>query len=221
MALWFCQTDSRTGKLKRRSLSTKPSFTVAAGGIGDSLAGEYWIEGTNDNNLKRTSGSVKPPYHIPSMVEIAAVPKNGYQVVSAFSGCGVSCLGYRMAGFDVKWANEMEPNAIECYRANFPDSVLDARDIRAVEPAEILEALRMKPGDLDLLDGSPPCQSFSTAGKREKHWGRVVAHGDGTTQRSDDLFFEYARVLRGLRPKTFVAENVSGLVKGVAKGYFK
>ena len=163
----------------------------------------------------------KPPYRIPLMAEIRAVPLNGYNVVSTFSGCGGSCLGYRMAGFNVLWASEFEPNAAENYRLNFPDSFLDTRDIRAVRPEEVLDAIGKKPGEIDLLDGSPPCQSFSTAGKRSKHWGKVVAHGDGTTQRSDDLFLEYARILRGLQPRTFVAENVSGLVKGVAKGYFK
>src|SRR5262249_35052188 len=73
--------------------------------------------------------------------------------------------------------------------------------------------------ELDLLDGSPPCASFSTAGKREKGWGQVKPYSD-TRQRTDDLFFEYARLLRGLRPRVFVAENVSGLVRGTAKGYF-
>ena len=74
---------------------------------------------------------------------------------------------------------------------------------------------------LDVLDGSPPCQAFSTAGPRDRTWGREVAHADGTTQRSDDLFFEYARILGETMPSAFVAENVSGLVKGVARGYFK
>lgn len=74
-------------------------------------------------------------------------------------------------------------------------------------------------GELDLLEGSPPCAAFSTAGKRSATWGRTKAYSE-TAQRSDDLFFEYARLLAGLRPRAFVAENVSGLVKGVAKGYF-
>src|SRR5262249_48769124 len=74
-------------------------------------------------------------------------------------------------------------------------------------------------GEIDVLEGSPPCASFSTAGKRDKGWGRVRPYSD-TRQRTDDLFFEFARLVAGLRPKVFVAENVSGLVKGVAKGYF-
>jgi DNA (cytosine-5)-methyltransferase 1 len=161
----------------------------------------------------------KPPYRIPPMSGLKIT--NQYKVASTFSGAGGSCTGYRMAGMSVAWANEMEPNAAENYKLNNPASVLDTRDIRIVKPGEILSALKLGLGELDLLDGSPPCQSFSTAGKREKNWGKRTAHGDGTMQRCDDLFFEYTRVLKGIQPKVFVAENVSGLVKGVAKGYFK
>lgn len=162
----------------------------------------------------------KPPYRVPSMTEIESLPWNGYNVVSTFSGCGGSCLGYRMAGFKVRWASEFIPAAQEVYKLNHPDSVLDTRDIRQVQPQDILDATGLSVGEIDILDGSPPCASFSTAGKREAGWGKVKAYSD-TKQRTDDLFFEYARILKGLQPKVFVAENVSGLVKGTAKGYFK
>jgi DNA (cytosine-5)-methyltransferase 1 len=161
----------------------------------------------------------KPPYRIPAMAEIAATPHNGYRVASTFSGCGGSSLGYRWAGFKVVWANEFIPAAQAVYRANFPDTPLDTRDIRTVTGAEILGASGLRAGELDLLDGSPPCASFSMAGARSRHWGAAKKYSD-TTQRTDDLFFEFARLLRELQPRTFVAENVSGLVKGVAKGYF-
>lgn len=162
----------------------------------------------------------KPPYRVPSIAEIAKIPWNGFKVVSTFSGCGGSCLGYRMAGFRVLWANEFIPAAQDTYRVNFPDSILNERDIRLVLPEEILEAIGMKPGDLDLLDGSPPCQAFSTAGKREKGWGQARIYENGARQCNETLFGEYIRILKGLMPRVFVAENVSGLVKGVAKGYF-
>ena len=161
----------------------------------------------------------KPPYRVPGIAEIAAVPWNGRTAISTFSGCGGSCLGYRMAGFKVAWASEFIPAAAEVYRANHPETILDTRDIRKVKPAEILAAIGLKAGELDLMDGSPPCASFSTAGKREKHWGKAKRYSD-TVQRTDDLFFEFVRLLEGLRPRVFIAENVSGLVKGVAKGYF-
>lgn len=161
----------------------------------------------------------KPPYSVPSMAEIAAVPWNAFTVASTFASCGGSCVGYRMAGFRVLWANEFIPAARETYKANHPETILDPRDIRRVKPADILDATGLKAGELDLLDGSPPCASFSTAGRREDGWGKVKEYSD-TRQRTDDLFFEYARLVKGVRPRVFVAENVSGLVKGKAKGYF-
>lgn len=162
---------------------------------------------------------MKPPYRVPSMDEIKAIPWNGYKAVSTFSGCGGSCLGYRMAGYKVLWANEFIPAAQDTYHANHPDTILDTRDIRDVKPEDILQATGLQKGEIDLFDGSPPCASFSTAGKREAGWGKIKQYSD-TKQRTDDLFFEYVRLLNGLQPKVFVAENVSGLVKGTAKGYF-
>lgn len=163
----------------------------------------------------------KPAYRVPSMTEIRALPRNGRVVASTFSGCGGSCLGYRMAGFKVVWANEFVPAAQESYKANAdPDCTLDQRDIKLVQPEEILAATGLAVGELDLFDGSPPCQAFSTAGKRAKGWGKDKHYEHGARQKNETLFDEYIRLLRGLRPKVFVAENVSGLVKGVAKGYF-
>ena len=158
-------------------------------------------------------------YKVPSMKEINELPWNGCNVVSTFSGGGGSCLGYRMAGYHVIYANEFIEEAQKTYRANNPNCYLDTRDIRTVTAESILEKIGMKPGEIDLFDGSPPCSAFSTAGSREKGWGHAKAYS-GTTQRVDDLFFEYARILKGLQPKVFIAENVSGLIKGKAKGYF-
>ena len=155
------------------------------------------------------------------MSEIKEIPWNGLKVASTFSGCGGSCTGYRMAGYKVVWANEFVPSAQASYKANCAsDSILDCRDIKLVQPSEILAATNLQIGELDILDGSPPCQAFSTAGKREKGWGQDKQYEHGATQKNEMLFDEYIRLLRGLQPRVFVAENVSGLVKGTAKGYF-
>ncbi|MEY2910756.1 MAG: hypothetical protein RLZZ184_65 [Cyanobacteriota bacterium] len=161
----------------------------------------------------------KPAYKVPSMEDIKNIPWNGFNVVSTFSGTGGSCLGYRMAGYRVLWANEFIPAAQQCYRANHTNSILDTRDIRLVQPEDILKATGLRIGEIDIFDGSPPCAAFSTAGKREAGWAKVKKYSD-TKQRVDDLFFEYARLIKGTQPKVFVAENVSGLIKGTAKGYF-
>lgn len=120
----------------------------------------------------------KPPYRVPSMQEISALPWNGFNVISTFSGTGGSCLGYRMAGFRVLWANEFIPAAQESYKANHPNSILDTRDIRLIQPGEILKTTGLKVGELDLFDGSPPCAAFSKAGKRDKGWGVVKKYSD-------------------------------------------
>jgi DNA (cytosine-5)-methyltransferase 1 len=165
--------------------------------------------------------TAKPPYRVPSMAEIAALPWNGYRVASSFAGAGGSCTGYRMARYRVVWASEFVPEAAETYRANCaPGCVVDTRDIRDVTPEDVLAQLGMAAGELDIWDGSPPCASFSMAGNREADWGKVKDYS-GTRQRTDDLFFEYARLAKGVQPRVLIAENVAGLVRGTAKGKFK
>ena len=163
----------------------------------------------------------KPPYRVPLMAEISAIPWNGFKVVSTFAGAGGSSTGYRMAGFKIALANEFVPIAQDSYRANMgAETILDPRSIQEVTAPSILDAAGFKEGDLDIFDGSPPCQAFSTAGKRAKGWGTNRTYEHGAKQKNEDLFSEYVRVLAGLKPRVFVAENVSGLVKGVAKGFF-
>ncbi len=163
----------------------------------------------------------KPVYRVPTMAEIRALPPNGLKVISTFSGGGGSSCGYAMAGFKVLWASEFIDSARETYAANFPNTILDGRDIRVVTAEDIMLATGLKPGELDVLDASPPCSGFSTAGKREKGWGKdEKKYSDKKQGAVETLFFEFARLLKGLQPRAFVAENVSGLVKGVGKGYF-
>lgn len=146
------------------------------------------------------------------MAEIRNIKPNGLTVASLFAGAGGSSTGYRMAGCKVVWVNEFVDHARDTYRANWPDVEINPNDIRTLSGSEI--------PPVDILDGSPPCASFSMAGRREKGWGKVKAYS-GTEQRTDDLFFEFARVVSVVRPKVFVAENVAGLVRGNAKIYFR
>lgn len=155
------------------------------------------------------------------MAEVAKVKgTNNLKVVSTFSGCGGACLGLEMAGYEILWANEFIEAARDTYAANHDGVILTGADIRTISGADILKDINMNRGEIDLFEGSPPCASFSTAGLMEKGWGRVKTYSD-SIQRSDDLFFEYSRLVDELYPKVFIAENVSGLVKGKAFGYFK
>lgn len=164
--------------------------------------------------------TTKPPYRVPTLAEVNAAPRNGLTVISTFSGAGGSCLGFKTAGYSVLAASEFVPAARDTYRANFPGVGIEERDVREVAPADLLRIAGLAPGQVDVLEGSPPCAAFSTAGKRSKTWGQARKYSD-TTQRTDDLFGEFVRLLRGIEPRAFVAENVTGLVKGVAKGTFK
>lgn len=165
----------------------------------------------------------KPPYKVPTMKAIRRIQPGPWVVASTFAGGGGSSLGYRMAGYRVAFANEVVPEARDCYQANaMPYTVVDGTDIRELNPDTLLDAVEQLTGsrDLDVLDGSPPCMSFSTAGKRHKGWGKVGAHTDGTFQRSDDLFYVYCDLVAAVRPRVFIAENVPGMARGVSVGYF-
>lgn len=184
----------------------------------------------NPNNNKaiiavynRMINNRKPRFLPYTMSEVEAMYNNflkHYTVISTFSGAGGSCLGLKMAGFNVLWASEFIEQARNTYRANHPNTYLDGRDIREVKGKEILNKFGLVKGEIDVLEGSPPCASFSTAGNQAKDWGKVKKYSN-KKQRTDDLFFEFTRLLEELKPKTFIAENVSGLAKGCAKGYFK
>lgn len=126
-------------------------------------------------------------------------------VISTFAGCGGSSLGYQMAGFHELLAVEFDSNAVACLKANFPGLKIYPGDIRNLKVEQCLEMAGIKSGELDVLDGSPPCQGFSTAGRRKFMDPR------------NSLFMEFVRLLNGLHPKFFVMENVTGLIKGAMK----
>src|SRR5207244_1177216 len=106
------------------------------------------------------------------------------------------------------------PAAAATYRAN-SDAHVDARDVRKIQPSEILDQLGLFRRELDLFEGSPPCSSHSAAGIGERGWGVEKAYSD-TVQRTDDLFDEWIRLVRGLLPRAIVAENVPGMLTGAS-----
>jgi DNA (cytosine-5)-methyltransferase 1 len=126
-------------------------------------------------------------------------------VISTFAGCGGSSLGYKLAGFRELLAVEWDDNAVETFRLNFPGVPVYHGDIGKLTGTECMRLAGIGPGELDVFDGSPPCQGFSTAGKRKFDDPR------------NSLFREYARLLKELQPRVFVMENVTGMVKGVMK----
>lgn len=129
-------------------------------------------------------------------------------VISTFAGCGGSSLGYKMAGFRELLAVDHNKWPVATFRKNFPEVTMLHADIAEVSVQGILDACGIEPGELDVLDGSPPCQGFSMAGNRNVNDSR------------NSLFREYVRLIDGLQPKVFVMENVPGMVQGKMQGRF-
>jgi DNA (cytosine-5)-methyltransferase 1 len=150
---------------------------------------------------------------------IKASQQKLFNVVSLFAGCGGSSTGYRLGGGDVLAINEFIPSAYECYEKNYPETFIFKNDVRELTGKMILDQIGFKVGELDILDGSPPCASFSMAGKREKNWGKIkrYSRADNIFQSTDDLFNEYIRLIDEIKPKVFIAENVKGIIQGTAK----
>lgn len=115
-------------------------------------------------------------------------------VISLFSGCGGLDLGFERAGFDIPVANEFDYTIWETFKINHPKTHLIENDIRKVNEADF-------PADVDGIIGGPPCQSWSEAGSLR-----------GIDDERGKLFFDYIRILRKVKPKFFLAENVSGML---------
>lgn len=139
-------------------------------------------------------------HHIPQVMK-----KKQFTAIDLFCGAGGLTLGLKNAGFRVIAGVEINPIAAETYRTNHPNISLYERDIRKLTADELLCQLDLKPGDLDLLAGCPPCQGFSTQRTRNK----TVAIVD----ERNDLIFEFLRVVEITLPKTIMLENVPGLAK--------
>jgi DNA (cytosine-5)-methyltransferase 1 len=147
----------------------------------------------------------------------AVFTKDKGKVFSCFACGGGSTMGYKLAGFDVIGHNDIDPKMIEVYKANhnpkfsFHESITTFAKRKDL-PKELYE--------LDILDGSPPCSSFSMAGNREKDWGKEKKFREGQEfQVLDTLFFDFIDLAKELQPKVVVAENVKGLLLGNAIRY--
>jgi DNA (cytosine-5)-methyltransferase 1 len=147
----------------------------------------------------------------------AVFTKDKGKVFSCFACGGGSTMGYKLAGFDVIGHNDIDAKMIEVYKANhnpkfsFHESITTFAKRKDL-PKELYE--------LDILDGSPPCSSFSMAGNREKDWGKEKKFREGQEfQVLDTLFFDFIDLAKELQPKVVVAENVKGLLMGEAKQY--
>ena len=156
-----------------------------------------------------------------NLIDLKDIPKNGKKVFSIFHCGGGSTMGYKLSGYDVLGGVEIDPEMMAIYRANHNPKhsyLMSITKFNKLPREEIPKELF----ELDILDGSPPCSSFSMAGSREKKWGEKKKFREGQAEQIlDDLFFHFIETARILQPKVVVAENVKGLVIGKAKGYVK
>lgn|GEM_PF-192795 len=123
-----------------------------------------------------------------------------YKSLELFAGCGGLALGLEQAGFNSIGLVEIDKSTANTLRANRPRWNVLCADIRDIASQNLEELFSIKRGELDLLSGGPPCQSFSTIGKR-------LGFADSRGQ----LFTYYAEFLRQLAPKMLLFENVKGL----------
>jgi len=147
----------------------------------------------------------------------AVFTKDKGKVFSCFACGGGSTMGYKLAGFDVLGCNEIDPKMIEAYKVNHNPKYAYLEPIQTFKNRKDLQKELY---ELDILDGSPPCSSFSMAGNREKDWGKDKVFREGQAmQVLDTLFFDFIDLAKELQPKIVVAENVKGLLLGDAKQY--
>lgn len=150
--------------------------------------------------------------------DLQSIPKNGLTVFSTFSCGGGSTMGYKLAGCEVIGANDIDPEMAYHYKLNHNPKYYFLCPIKELLKKDLPDELF----NLDILDGSPPCSTFSMAGNREKDWGKKKHFREGQSKQIlDDLFFDYLDLVEHLKPKVAIAENVKGLIQGNAKGYVK
>ena len=153
--------------------------------------------------------------------------QNKFNVISTFAGGGGSSTGYRLAGGKILCINEFVKEARNTYHENYPNTPILPDDIKELEGKDLLEAANVGVGEVDILDGSPPCSAFSMAGAVVQGKGHSAGFGqvkkysdDKKVENIEDLFFEFIRVAKDIQPKVIVGENVSGLLMGEAKNYY-
>ena len=140
-----------------------------------------------------------------------------FTYISFFAGGGGSSAGYKLAGGDCRFVNEFQQVAVNTYLANWPSTPHICGDIKNITGKKIMEMTGLKVGELDILDGSPPCPPFSMSGTKQKGWNKEkVAYGM-KQQNIEDLTWEMIRITSEMKPKVVICENVKGLTMDYAK----
>ena len=144
---------------------------------------------------------------------------NSLNVFGTFICGGGSTMGYKLAGFNHLGGVEIDERVADVYKTNHNPKYLFVEDLRKFnERVDLPDELF----DLDILDGSPPCSTFSMAGGRENDWGKSKKFREGQAEQVlDDLVFVYIKTIKKLKPKVCILENVKGIIQGNARSYSK
>jgi len=179
------------------------------------------------------------PYNLADVKDASA--QKLFTVVSTFAGGGGSSTGYRLAGGNILAINEFVEEAVKTYSENFPDTFVDCSDIRKITRQKKRGVLNwfnqfgVSEGELDILDGSPPCATFSKAsGRRVEEKGKHTAKNKKYSEVEQDavgmLIYDYIYFAECIKPRICILENVPeikssdvfqhALARLKGKGYF-
>ena len=142
-----------------------------------------------------------------------------FTFISFFAGGGGSSCGYKLSGGKCLFVNEFQQVAVNDYLANFPNTPHICDDIKNVTGQKIMEMTGLKPGELDILDGSPPCPPFSMSGTKQKGWNKEKTAYGMKQKNIEDLTWEQIRIVGDLKPRVVVCENVKGLTMDYARDH--
>jgi DNA (cytosine-5)-methyltransferase 1 len=159
-----------------------------------------WLAGKSKPNYDNLRSIVKN-FNIDANILLNVEKERRFTNVELFAGAGGLALGLEQAGFNAILLNDFDKDSCNTLKANRPNWNVICDSIETVAERDLLTELNLKEGELDLLSGGYPCQSFSYAGKRL-----------GLNDVRGTMFYYYAKVLAKLKPKMFLAENVKGLV---------
>ena len=140
-----------------------------------------------------------------------------FTYISFFAGGGGSSAGYKLAGGDCRFVNEFQQVAVDTYLENWPETPHICGDIKNVTGKKIMEMTGLKVGELDILDGSPPCPPFSMSGTKQKGWNKEKMAYGMKQQNIEDLTWEMIRIADEMKPRVIICENVKGLTMDYAK----
>jgi len=140
-----------------------------------------------------------------------------FTYISFFAGGGGSSAGYKLAGGDCRFVNEFQQVAVDTYLENWPNTPHICGDIKNVTGKKIMEMTGLKVGELDILDGSPPCPPFSMSGTKKKGWNKEKMAYGMKQKNIEDLTWEMIRIAGEMKPRVIICENVKGLTMDYAK----